>query len=418
MLRPRTLPLLHRYETAAGAKWCWTTFSADQLDLNFQNPAVLLEMLDVLLFYVAHGARLIRLDAIAYLWKQLGTSCAHLPQTHLVVQLMRDILDLAAPGILLLTETNVGHVDNISYFGDGTNEAQIVYNFPLPPLVLAALSSGDASHLTAWAGTVQPPSQRTTFLNFTASHDGIGVRPAADILDDAEMAQLVDLTIAHGGKVSCKTGPDDQAIPYELNINYFDALNDPHAAAPDSELEISRFLLSQSIALVFRGVPAIYIHSLLGSRNWVEGVAQTGQPRSINRQKLDLNQLEKELADPGSRRAQVFTRYSHMLALRAGHTAFCPGADQRILDFGPAFFAVLRQATDRSENIIAVHNVTGKSQRLSLPANLMPTHHAPGLWELISSTPVNADQQGSYRVTLPPYRFVWLRSSVVCKDKT
>ena len=232
------------------------------------------------------------------------------------------------------------------------------------------------------------------------------------------MAQLVDLTVAHGGGVSCKSGPDGRAIPYELNINYFDALNDPHAAAPDSELEISRFLLSQSIALVLRGVPAIYIHSLLGSRNWVEGVARTGQPRSSNRQKLDLDALEIELADPGNRRARVFTRYSHMLTLRAGHAAFSPSANQRILDLGGALFAVSRRATDDSENIIAVHNVTSQPQQLTLPPDLVPAHHAPVLRELIGNTTVSADQNGSYRVTLPPYRFAWLRSSVVRKDTT
>src|SRR5690606_35016656 len=108
--------------------------SADQVDLNFKNPAVLLATTRALLFYVEHGAKFIRLDAIAYLWKEIGTPCIHLPQTHQVIQLMRAVLDEVAPDVRLITETNVPHPDNISYFGAGTNEAQLVYNFALPPL--------------------------------------------------------------------------------------------------------------------------------------------------------------------------------------------------------------------------------------------------------------------------------------------
>ena len=284
VLRPRTAPLLQNYPSADGQKYCWATFSKDQLDFNYANPNMLLEMLDILFFYIAKGARILRLDAIAYLWKQLGTSCAHLPQTHLVVQLFRDLLDLAAPHVLLLTETNVPHEDNISYFGDGSNEAQIVYNFSLPPLVLYSLTVGSAKYLNQWAKDLAPPSPRTTFLNFTASHDGIGLRPAADILPEREFQKIVGLAKKHGGAVSCKNDSQGKPIPYELNLNYFDALNNPNEPAAELQTQIDRFLLSQSIALTLVGMPAIYIHSLLGSVGWPAGVEKTGQPRTINRE--------------------------------------------------------------------------------------------------------------------------------------
>ena len=132
--------------------------------MNFKNPDVLLALLDALLFYVARGARFIRLDAIAYLWKRIGTSCIHLPQTHAVIQFWRAVLDEVAPHVLLITETNVPHADNVSYFGDGTNEAQLVYNFALPPLVLHALLRGDATHLTRWAQSLTLPSDRSHVL--------------------------------------------------------------------------------------------------------------------------------------------------------------------------------------------------------------------------------------------------------------
>ena len=420
VLRPRTSPLLHRFEGEAGEKWCWTTFSADQIDFNFHNPAVLLEILDILLFYVSCGARIIRLDAIAYLWKELNTSCAHLPQTHIAVQLMRDILDTAAPQVLLLTETNVPHADNISYFGDGGNEAQIVYNFPLPPLVLYTLTAEDATHLTGWAQTVKPISERTTFLNFTASHDGIGVRPAADILTPAEFQILIDLAQRHGGRVSSKHDSQGNAIPYELNLNYFDALNNPHDLDADGQKEIDRFLLSQSIALVLMGMPAIYIHSLLGSRGWPEGVAQTGHPRTINRQKLDYEKVEQQLKESGqltekrrlsrfSRSVQVFCRYGYMIKQRRRQKAFSPQAAQQIFDLGRSFFAVLRTAADGSEAVLAVHNVTGQPQQINIDTNMLDSTPLPKGIDLISGQRVSCAPDGSYHLNLEPYQYVWLK---------
>ena len=408
VLRPRTSPLLHCYESASGPRWCWTTFSRDQIDLNFKNPAVLLEMLDVLLFYASRGAGVIRLDAIAYLWKELGTSCAHLPQTHLVVQLMRDVLDLVAPDVLLLTETNVPHEQNISYFGGGTNEAQIVYNFPLPPLILHTITSGNASYLSAWARTIRPLSERTTFLNFTASHDGIGVRPAADILTEDELQALLDLTEKHGGQVSWKNGPDGEPIPYELNINYFDGLNDPNDSDEDLETAIERFMLSQAIPMSLLGVPAVYIHSLLGSRNWTSGVRQTGQARSINREKLDLDLLEQQLHDDFSRRARVFHRYRHMITVRRLQRAFHPNAAQRVLDLGDQFFAVLRTAEDGSEVILAVHNATGVAQEVQVGRNEFGGD-GDDLVNVLNGRTITCSERENYSITLRPYEFVWLR---------
>ncbi|HYN89958.1 MAG TPA: alpha-amylase family glycosyl hydrolase, partial [Ardenticatenaceae bacterium] len=203
--RPRALPLLTPVETDRGREYVWTTFSEDQIDLNFATPDVLLGMTGVLLEYVAHGAQLLRLDAIAYLWKQIGTACIHLPRTHQVVKFWRAVLDAVAPRTLLITETNVPHDENVSYFGDGSDEAQMIYQFSLPPLTLHALHTGDASSLQRWAAGLHTPSDRTTFFNFLASHDGIGVRPAEGILSPAELQGLVDLAEAHGGYVSYKS---------------------------------------------------------------------------------------------------------------------------------------------------------------------------------------------------------------------
>ena len=303
--RPRSLPLLTEFKKQTGDRvHLWTTFSADQVDLNFASIDVVEKMIKVLLFYVAQGATVLRLDAVAYLWKAVGTACIHLSQTHDMVRLFRKVLDRVAPEVMLITETNVPHPENISYFGDGTNEAQMVYNFTLPPLLLYTFAKSDATALSRWAQGLEVPSNKNTFFNFTASHDGIGVRPLEGILPKNEVDELILIVEQNGGSVSYKHNPDGTRSPYELNITYIDALLDPKEEK--DPLHINRILVSQAIQYALPGVPATYIHSLLGSRNWQEGVQQTGQPRSINREKLNLDQLETELEDPGSFRSKVF----------------------------------------------------------------------------------------------------------------
>ncbi|MBN1427956.1 MAG: sugar phosphorylase [Anaerolineae bacterium] len=364
--RPRSLPLLSHFDTPSGEKAVWTTFSDDQIDLNYSNPDVLLAIIDLLLFYVAQGADFIRLDAIAYLWKEIGTPCIHLPQTHRVVQLLRSILDKVAPCVKLITETNVPHQDNISYFGDGRNEAQLVYNFALPPLVLHAIHQGTARVLTEWAGELSLPSEQVTFFNFLASHDGIGLNPARGILPESEIEALVARCISHGGLVSRKTNPDGSQSPYEINISAFDALSDPHSEEPLS-VQVDRFMVSQAIMLAVIGVPGIYFHSLFGSRGWPEGVEITGRARTVNRQKLERAELEHELGRTGSLRRLVFDRYAGLLRARASSPAFNPYGLQSIFDCGEAVFALLRRSPTEDEQVLCLHNVSDREQIARLP---------------------------------------------------
>ncbi|NPV66514.1 MAG: sugar phosphorylase [Anaerolineae bacterium] len=404
--RPRTTPLLTPFQTARGEQYVWTTFSADQADLNFASEEVLLAMLQVLLEYVTRGANLIRLDAIAYLWKEIGTSCIHLPQTHAVVKLIRDVLDYMAPDVLIITETNVPHDENISYFGDGTDEAQLVYQFSLPPLVLHSFHTGSAVALTRWARTLRKASDTTTFFNFTASHDGIGVRPATGLLSEEEIAALLELTVARGGQVSYKTNSDGSRSPYELNVTYVDAIIDP--AEPDPVQQARRFVASQAIMLACQGVPGIYLHSLLGSRNWTAGVALTGRARTINREKLDYETVERELADPRTLRHQVFHRYCDLLRIRAGQAAFHPNGAQEVLDLNPAVFAIRRTAPDGAARIVALHNVSGASQAVVLQSADLGGEGPAVLTDLVSRRSVHWEPAG-IRLTLDAYQVMWLR---------
>jgi sucrose phosphorylase len=364
VVRPRTSPLLTAFQTAAGARRIWTTFSADQADLDFRNPAVLLEVFDILLMYAERGAQFIRLDAIAYLWKEFGTPCIHLPQTHAIIQLLRAVLDEVAPHVHLITETNVPHADNLAYFGDGKNEAQLIYNFALPPLVLHTFRTGDASILSQWASGLGLPSDQTTFFNFLASHDGIGLNPAGGILSPADIELLVAQTLLHGGSISYKQNANGAQRPYELNINYFDALSNPSSDEPLAA-QINRFMAAQAILLSLRGLPGVYFHSLFGSRNWLAGAKASGHNRTINREKLQRTTLESELASPNTLRAQVCARYCALLSMRAASPAFHPHGGQKILDMGDAIFAVLRSSPEGDKQVVCLQNVTAQTQSVS-----------------------------------------------------
>ncbi len=396
VIRPRTLPLLTRFETPRGAQKVWTTFSADQVDLNFRNPAVLLEIVDTLWFYVARGAEFIRLDAIAFLWKEFGTTCVHLPETHRLVQLLRAVLDEIAPHVILITETNVPHADNIAYFGDGANEAQVVYNFALPPLTLHAFHSGDARALSRWASGLTLPSKRVTFLNFLASHDGIGLNPARGILRDDEIDTLVARTLAHGGLLSHKNNPNGTPSPYELNINYFDALNDPRANE-SLDVQVDRFVCAHAIMFALVGVPGIYFHSLFGSRGWRAGVAQSGHNRTLNREKLERAALECELGAAASRRQRVFARLAQLLRARAAQPAFDPFGEMRVLDLGASVFAVRR-----GERVLCLHNVSAQPCAVRLDSSELGVTKS---WlDLLSGQSFDAARA----LTLSPYQTLWL----------
>jgi glucosylglycerate phosphorylase len=406
--RPRPQPVLTEFDTADGPRHVWTTFSPDQVDLNYANPDVLVDVTDVLLGYVRNGAGIIRLDAIAFLWKQVGTSCIHLRETHEVIRLWRTILEAVAPGTLLITETNVPHAENITYFGSGHDEAHLVYQFPLAPLVLAAFHWADTRVLQEWMHSLSTPSDGTAFFNFLGSHDGVGVRPAEGLLTHAEITQLCDLATAHGGGVSYRAAPDGSLGPYELNTVFFDALTEVDSPEP-SNRQVDRFLAAQAILLALAGVPGLYVQGVLGSRNWQEGVEQTGRLRTINRQKFARADLEAELADPQSLRARVLTGLRHLITTRTAERAFHPNGPQRILDAPPGLLVLERTAPEATSRVLCLHSVTGRPQRYQ--AGPDAGVHAPGpLRCLLSGEVVEADADGRLDVALPPYGVRWLRS--------
>jgi len=391
--RPRSLPLLTEFKKKDGSTaHVWTTFSADQIDFNYESLDVFEKIVEVLLFYAEQGASLLRLDAIGFLWKEIGTTCMHLPQTHNMVKVFRKILDVVAPDVILITETNVPHEENISYFGNGRDEAQMVYNFTLPPLLFYSFIKEDATVFSQWAKGLRLPSEYTTFFNFTASHDGIGVRPLEGILPQEEINKMADIVKANGGYVSYRKKPDGSETPYELNFTYADAIM---TGSGSSQPE--KFLASQAIQYVLPGVPATYIHSLLGSRNWIEGVKQTGQPRTINREKLQSKDISLELSDPDSFRSRIFFPYVEMIKTRRKQPAFHPNAGFEVLNIDPRVFAIRRYSEEQT--IYALTNISSKPASISLS-----DHGVSGqLTDVLTGEKIDTDS-----IQIKPYQYIWL----------
>ncbi|MBO6777949.1 MAG: sugar phosphorylase [Marinibacterium sp.] len=362
VVRPRTTPLLQKVETRNGERHVWCTFSHDQIDLDFSNPEVLLEMIRIIRMHIDQGVRILRLDAVAFVWKEPGTTCIHLPQTHAIVQLLRLLCDYATETVVLLTETNVPRTENLSYFGN-RNEAHAVYNFPLPPLILHAMQSGSAQYLYRWQSAMPPAQLGCAYLNFTASHDGIGMRPAEGVLPPEEKDRMIETARAAGGLVSMRALPDGGEAPYELNVSLFDAMRRTFAGEDDHH--IARFLCSQTIPMSLEGIPAFYIHSLLATPSDHDAVERRSMNRAINRHRWHYPDLLAFLADPGSDQARVLKGLSERLRIRSRQTAFHPNATQFTLRMDDRLFGVWRQSLDRNQSIFAIHNVSADTVLVS-----------------------------------------------------
>ncbi|MDR1469905.1 MAG: sugar phosphorylase [Spirochaetaceae bacterium] len=368
VIRPRTHPLLTPFTTQDGVvRHVWTTFSEDQVDFNYANPAVLLEALDILLLYTTRGARFIRLDAIGFIWKKLGTSCMHLRETHEIIKIMRSVLNAISPNCALITETNVAHKDNIAYFGNGKDEASLVYQFPLPPLVLYSFIAGNAEKLTHWAANLDQCEKGTAYFNFLASHDGIGVRPVEGILNDREKKLMVDTVIRRGGKISYRSLPGGIQEPYELNISYIDALSDNDE---DDAIRLKRFAAAHVLLLSLSGLPAIYYNSILGTRNDLHGAETSGINRRINRKKFSYTEIEKALNDGGSLPSKTFFTLKALIEKRVRCPHFAPDASQKVLAIDPRVFVLKRKAEEEKGCVYALINVSGESCALTLPGGI------------------------------------------------
>ena len=396
--RPRAAPLLQRYETASGPRWVWCTFSRDQVDWDFSNPDVLYEFVDIFLTYLEHGASWVRLDAIAYLWKEQGTPCVHLPQTHAVVKLLRILGEEITPDCKILTETNVPLPENLSYFGDG-DEAHIVYNFSLPPLLVHGLLTGNGEHLTEWCNGLPALPEGCTYLNFTASHDGIGLRPAEGILDKEEVSRLVECVRGFGGQATERRQPDGSLSPYEANIALFDAFKGTLEGLDSWQGE--RFLASQAVMLCMAGVPAFYYNSFLSAPNNQEGFQETGRNRTLNRKKWTMDEVGERLGDKNGIPSRVLGHLQELIGIRKKQPAFHPECPQEALVMDGRAFVVRRHSS--SQTLICATNLSKEPVSLERKS-FGESPSDPGQ---ILYPPEGMTGPGD-TLTLPPYGILWI----------
>jgi len=240
------------------------------------------------------------------------------------------------------------------------------------------------------------------YLNFTASHDGIGMRPAEGLLPEGEKQQVIETVKDIGGLVSMRKLSDGSESPYELNTSFYDAMSRTFAGADAHHHE--RFICSQTIVMSLEGIPAFYIHAMLATPNDYDGVNRRGMKRAINRHRWNYPNLRKKLDDPTTSQARVMADLSDRLLIRKKQVAFHPNATQFTVNMGDdRVFGIWRQSVDRCQSIFALHNVNNTAVTISAAAlNLIEDQH----WvDLLSDTII--DPKAS-EIIVAPYQCMWI----------
>ncbi len=363
VVRPRDHNLLSEINFLNEKKFLWCTFSHDQIDLNFRNPEVLLEFINLILTLTSYGIKIFRLDAVAFIWKKSGTTCLNLPQTHEIIKLLRDIVDQLEKNIVIVTETNLPKQENLSYFGKN-DEAHWVYNFPLPPLIINTFLFEDSSALTKWSMKMPPAQIGNAYLNFIASHDGIGMRPAEGVLTDKEIKKMLHRLKKNGSQFSMRKLSNGEEKVYEANISLFDALkytdNDEKG-----KFDLKRFIAAHCIILAIEGVPAFYFNSLFATKNDKKAFKSSGIKRNLNRYKWDYSSLVNLINKKDSIEFYSYESFKNIISIRKAQPAFHPNATQFTLNLGKNIFSVWRQSRDRKQSIFALTNVSSQTVKLS-----------------------------------------------------
>lgn len=407
IFRPRLSDILTKFYSINGPKYVWTTFSSDQVDLNFKNPNVLLAAIETLLFYVRQGADIIRLDAVTFLWSELGTSCANLWETHEIVKLFRTVLDIVAPHTILVTETNVPHNENVEYFGNGYNEAQMVYNFALPPLVLYSVYKEDCTVLTKWAAELEYPSPATTFLNILDTHDGIGLMGVKSIIEETDIYFMVEEAKNRGALVSFRSSSSMVKKPYEINATWFSAINGASSKDPEQLLlQLRRYVASRAVQLVLKGIPAIYFHGLIGSENDLAAAIDSHSRRDINRMSVHTDTIINQLHDRGSKICILRDLMGPLLMYRVRRKAFNPCGEQKVWSCNSKVFVVMRISPDKTDYVLSFINLSSASFSLKVTSDML--ENIKNGWQDLLSQEGFTNSGDGFNIYLKPWQVMWL----------
>ena len=401
VVRPRSSSLFSQINTDDGPKQVWTTFGPDQIDLNWHNPKMTLEFLNLITTYLSNGIKWLRLDAVGFIWKESGTTCLHLPKAHSIVKLLRVLLNNLLDDGVLITETNVPQKENLSYLIPD-DEAHMAYNFPLPPLLLEAIITSRADILNSWIFDWPILPEDTTLFNFTASHDGVGLRALEGLMNEQRIKDLLINCEKRGGLVSHRRLSNGDDKPYELNISWWSAMEDSSRDAKRFQYE--RFILSQLLVMALKGVPAFYLPALLASENDIKSFSMTGQRRDLNREKFKSENLSAVLNNPESNANKNLKYLRNAMDVRSELKQFHPCSQMKCLSKGRSDIVVIKRGKG-PESVFAIHNMTENKINYQLNDNDLPkiidndfnTH------DFLTSTKYNCKN-----ISLDPFQVIWL----------
>lgn len=403
VFRPRTTPLLVKRNLAIGRKWLWRTFCHDQIDLNYQNPKVLLKMIDVFLFYVERGAKLIRLDAIGYIWKKLGTTCFLTKESHVFIQLLRNILDIVSPDTLLIAEVNIGIKENLTYLGKKEKEAQLIYNFTLAPLVLYSFYKENTKKLINSLNLFDFTSKSKNIINILDCHDGISVVGAKDVLSQKEIKFLEKEILKRNGKINYKK-EKNKKTPYEFNITWWSAIEEKK----ESEiLNIKKYIASRGIQFSLKGIPAIYFLGLFGIENCISCYEKTKKTRDINRKRFTENKIKKFLLEQKMKENKVFYEILRLLKYRNKEKAFHPAGEQIPLFLNKKLFSIIRISPNKKEKILVIINISRDNIKIKIKPEEIYTSRKH-LLNIIDKTILLCQKDG-FNILVHPYQILWLK---------
>ncbi len=422
---PRNAPGNFTWDEEMG-KWVMTVFNNYQWDLNYHNPAVLIEMIDIILFWANKGADILRLDAVAFLWKKIGSQCQNEHEAHLILQLMKDCCQVTAPGVLFIAEAIVSPGEIAKYFGEdaiNAKECEIAYNASLMALLWDAVATKNTKLLRRGAMSLPLKLERATWLNYVRCHDDIGLG-----FDDEDVRQagydpvlhrrfLVDYFtgvfpsspargLAFGENP--KTGDSRFSGSLASLVGLESALENQDEAAIDNA--IKTILLLHSIILSFGGLPLLYYGDAIGMLNSLEYLADPTKRednRWMHRSRFDWTKAEKR-HKTGTVENRIFCALKKMIALRKETPEFSDFDNREWLQIDNDNLLIFsRSDTQHTDNrVLVIANFNTETQ--SIPVDVLQSYgffQKSSMKNIHTGTSILVENNA---IILPPLSFYWL----------
>ncbi len=399
-------------------KWVWTTFNEHQWDLNWANPQVFLEIVEIMLFLANKGVDVLRLDAVAFMWKRMGTRCQSEPEVHLILRALRAACRIACPAVIHLEEAIVAPAEMLPYLGRGEHdgrEGNLAYHNSLMVQFWSALATRDTGLMTHVLGTHFPATvTNATYATYIRCHDDIGWAvtdedaAAVGISGAAHRGFLSDFyeggfpgSFAQGALFQENPATGDKRIS-----GSFASLAGLERAQDEGQAEtaVQRMLMGHALIASYGGIPLIYMGdelALLSDHGYLDVPEHAHDSRWSHRPRMDWDKAAgRETDDTPS--ARVFRGVRHILARRRATPALHGGLPVAVLRTGvPGLFAFRRGAPTGA--VLGVFNFSEGWQ--NLPENWVRAAGAAQMWDALSESPVLAHQGN---VALPPQARVWL----------